>query len=34
MAKVNPIVYPGRDLYCTVAKDAVRYLDCKVYGKC
>lgn len=28
--KVNPIMYLGRDLYFTVAKDTVRHLDRKV----
>ena len=31
--KVNPILYLGQELYLTTAKDTVRYLDRKVYGK-
>jgi len=31
--KVNPVLYLGQDIYLTTAKDTVRYLDRKVYGK-
>jgi len=31
--KVNPILYMGRDVYLTTAKDTVRVLDREVYSK-
>ena len=31
--KVSPTLYLGQELYLTIAKDTVRYLDRKVYGK-
>jgi len=33
MNKVNPILYLGKDLYITTAKDAVKRLEREVYGK-
>ncbi len=32
-AKVNPILYIGKDLYITTSKDTVKSLDRKVYGR-
>jgi len=31
--KISPILYLGRDVYLTAARDKVRHLDRKVYGK-
>ncbi len=33
MSKVNPILYIGRDIYLTTAKDTVTMLDREVYSK-
>jgi len=33
LAKVNPALYLGHELYLTTAKDTVRCLDREVYGK-
>ena len=33
LEKVNPSLYLGRELYLTVVKDTIRYLDRKAYGK-
>jgi len=33
LAKVNPVLYLGYDLYLTASKDSVRSLDREVYGK-
>jgi len=31
--KANPLLYLGNELYLTTAKDTIKYLDRKVYGK-
>ena len=31
--KITPILYLGREFYLSTAKDTIRYLDRKVYGK-
>jgi len=31
--RISPVLYLGRDVYLTTARDKVRHLDRKVYGK-
>jgi len=31
--RISPVLFLGRDIYLTTAKDKVRHLDREVYGK-